>query len=236
VHDPHAERVDGAVFALVPEFARASIDLVVTSPSASPALGAYAARVARRAADAEGAGRSPPDPEWRDAYHRLGLPDDLTPPHEALAAWARANGRLPSQGPILDLVNAYSLVARTPAAAYAVDDAAGGLWLRPARGHEQHESVAGEWSSPPVGELVLADGGDRVLARHWHGSQGRSFVPGPAARRVRIHIDVLGVAPHDAATRAGTEFARLAEAMLSATAAVQVVDVARAVIAWPDEQ
>lgn len=229
VHDPHAERVDSAVFALVPEFARASIDIVVTG-STSPSLGAYATRVAART------GRPVQDERWRDAYRRMGLPDDVLPPHEALAAWAHSTGQLPSQGPALDLVNAFSLVAGAPAAAYAVDGVSGGLWLRPARGHEQHESLAGEWTAPPLGELILADGVDQVLARHWHGAQGRSFVPDAAARRVRIHVDVLATSPVDEAVRLGGELARLAEAMLAGTASVQILHARAALIHWPVEQ
>lgn len=221
--------MDSAVFALVPEFARASVDVVLTGSGASAALGPYAARVAERVGDPE------PDTEWRDAYRRLGFPDDVPPPHEALRAWAHAAGHLPSQGAALDLVNAFSLVARTPAAAYAIDEAAGGLWLRPARGHEQHEALSGEWSAPPMGELILADGEDHVLARHWHGGQGRAFVPGPGTRRVRFHVDVLAASPYEEARRVGDDLARLAAAMLRGIAFVQVLHAASAVIHWSDQ-
>jgi DNA/RNA-binding domain of Phe-tRNA-synthetase-like protein len=243
--------VDAALFALVPHFARATVALDLAAGVApAPALAAYARRVAERAARAE-AGRSPeahsPKVEpaalpagapgrlahgWRDAYRAVGIPDDIVPPHEALAIWARARGALPSQGSVLDLVNAFSLAAATPCAAYDVSGARGGLWLRPARGHETHEALDGTWTSPSIAEFVLADGEDRLLALHWHGSPGRAFVPDSGSRRVLAHIDVLDEAPETGAARLGAEFGRLAGAMLGATARVQVLCAATPIVRW----
>jgi DNA/RNA-binding domain of Phe-tRNA-synthetase-like protein len=261
------ERVDSALFGIVPEFARATIRFELESGRASEVamLTAYCAGVARRtlAREREAVGHTAStngatvavrsaaaslgtdvhvgaadaataaELTWEVAYERLGMGPDVVPPHRALEGWVRATGRIPSQGAILDLVNAFSLAAGLPAAAYDVRRATGGLWLRPARGHESYTALDGSVDAPAIGEIVLADGSDTVMARHWHGSPGAEFAPSGASTEVRLHVDVLHPnAPEEAARRAGRSLVALAESMLGGRATLAVLHGARPAVAW----
>jgi DNA/RNA-binding domain of Phe-tRNA-synthetase-like protein len=186
------EKIDMAVFGVAPGFRRCSLRWRGSElAAAAPAAAAYLASVGRRSvpqAQLDALARS-----WEEVYLALGVPPDVPPPPLALAHWAATPGGVPSAGPLPDLVNAFALQVLAPAAAYDLGHVAGDLWLRPSRGCEIYEPLeGGQPSTPPIGELILADSADRVLARHWHGAPGRRSFAGPDSRDVLVHLDLLG--------------------------------------------
>jgi DNA/RNA-binding domain of Phe-tRNA-synthetase-like protein len=223
---PLREKVDMAIFGYVPDFLRASIRLSGIDPARGGR--AAAAFLARAGASAVAAGtdgsRGPDDPRlaaWHTAYATVGLPADLVPPPELLAAWAAAPGGVPSQGALADLANAFSLLHRIPVAVYDLDAVRGDLWLRPSRGCEHFLALGTDVPiSPALGEIILADTEEEVFARHWHGRQGRPAMAGPGARDVLVQMDLLPPATDEAAVLADA-FIRLATGFLGGRAAVQ---------------
>jgi DNA/RNA-binding domain of Phe-tRNA-synthetase-like protein len=230
-HDPDWERIDTAVFALVPEFGRASIRVAAAGAPAATTVRAFlqgaGRRAARAGAETQGA------LSWRGAYERVGLDAATVPPHEALAAWARTPDGVPSMDVVTDLAHAFSLVHGLPAAAYDASAARGGLWLRPARGHEVFVATGGAAESPPINELILVDGDDRVLARRWHGSSGWDFAPGGGT--AQVHLDVLAADPEGTAARMAALFSKLARACLGGTVSAQVLWAGRPAVRWGAE-
>jgi DNA/RNA-binding domain of Phe-tRNA-synthetase-like protein len=231
-----------AVFGVAPAFVRVSIRLTEVEPAraADQALALLArAGAAARAdparpigADGLRPGAAAPD-GWSDAYRALGFPPDVVSPHAALRAWAATPAGLPSQGPVLDLVNAFSLREGAPTAAYDLAAVVGDLWLRPSRGIELHQPLGvGGPLTPDLAELVLADSADQVLARHWHGAPGRPFLPTAKTRSAQVHLDLLGPLAERAAALADA-LARLLTAYLGGSAAVRFLDRARPWAEWP---
>lgn len=196
-------------------------------------LAKVGARVGGHARGVAAAGGS-----WRGAYRAFGLPADTVPPAEALAAWAAHPGGVPSQGPVLDTVNAFSLQHGVAVAGYDLGPVEGNVWLRPSRGIEIFVGAGRLVETPTIGELILVDDADQVLARRWHGSIGQPFVATPGAADVLLHVDVLPAAeepdagPSTAADLAGA-LARLAEAFLGGVADVRVLARSTPVALWP---
>lgn len=186
------EKVDMAVFAAVPGFVRVSVRLR-GGDDGSPTAAARAL-LERASAKSLDAAEAQPHAKlsWQDAYSLVGLPPDTVPPHEALAAWAATEGGVPTQGLLLDVLNAFSLEHRIPVSAYDLAHATGDLWLRPSRGYELHESPAGDAvDTPPMGELILADSADLVMARRWHGTAGLPTAAYGAPENALVHLDLL---------------------------------------------
>lgn len=191
-----------AVFGAVPEFKRVSLRLTgLRTWRGAQQLQAFV-RAARTRTGA------PVEP-WLAAYAQVGLPADLVPPHAALAQWAESPGGLPAQGGLADLANAYSLIHGLPVAAYDLSATRGGVRLRPSRGIERHTDLGGRLETPAIGELVLADDDDLVLARHWHGSPGREAFPVPETRSAVVHVDWLPGVVDLNPTELGTALLRL---------------------------
>lgn len=202
------ERIDSAVFGPVPAFVRLSIRLHLRDAGAAGcAEAARAMLAATSAAAADAAPFAAAMAAWRAAYTDVGLPASTVPPPEALRAWARAPGGVPSQGAVPDVLNALSLQLGVPTAGYAVEGIGGDLWLRPSRGCETHLPLGGEAARPatvPINELILADSADFAVARAWHGAPGAQAFVGPACRDVLVHVDLLPPAAAAAADPAAT--------------------------------
>lgn len=202
------ESIDMAVFGAVPAFVRASIRL----RGLAPERGAAAARALLRKArpsDDPTTQVGQPTADWRSAYAAVGLPPEVMPPTDILAAWARAPEGVPSQGTLRDLAHAFSLQHGVPVAMYDWAALQGDVWLRPSRGCEDFAGVGDDHqANPPLSELILVDSAEQVLARHWHGRQGRATVVGPATREVLAHLDFLAPAAGEA-ERLADAFARL---------------------------
>ncbi len=180
-----------AVFGVAPDYVRVSLRLVGADLAASTAQAA--ALLARTAAQRTRlAAHDPRLAAWREPYLALGVSPATPPPPAVLAAWAATPGSVPTQGALADLVNAFALQHVVPVMCHDLAAATGDLWLRPSRGLELYLPVGGGAAeAPPMGELILADSADKVLARHWHGAQGRPFLVTTAARLVHIHLDLL---------------------------------------------
>jgi DNA/RNA-binding domain of Phe-tRNA-synthetase-like protein len=223
--------MDMALFAVAPELVRVSLSL--TDLDAARAAAAAAALLAR--AGAASRGRVPEDARlaaWPPVYGALGFPADVVSPPAALLAWAATPAGVPSQGPVLDVVNAFSLQHLVPVAAYDLAAAVGDLWLRPSRGIEVYMPLGGGGpATPELGELVLADSADQVLARHWHGAPGRLFVPTAAARSLLVHLDLLAPLAERAA-ELGEALAGLLTGFLGGVVTAQHLVRSRAWVEW----
>ncbi len=185
------ESIDMAVFGSVPQFARVSVlfrglDTTVAVPASGFTTHA------RRTVRSDKRVRTGCDAAWGEAYASVGLDEGTVPPHESLAAWAATATGVPSQGALADLVNGFSLELAVPAAAYDAASIEGDVWLCPCRGVELFLPVDDDLSeTPAVHELILVDGSARVMARRWHGAQGRPFVVGRATETALVHVDLL---------------------------------------------
>ena len=222
------ERIDMAVFGPVPEFVRLSIRLRLADPGPARGTGAAAALLAR----VRPAVRPAALAGWREAYAAVGLGPDVVPPPEALGAWAATPGGVPSTGRLADVVNAFALQHGVPAAAYDLGPRSGDLWLRPARGIEHFVPMGGGPPEvPPLGELVLVDSADRVLARDWHGAASRPFLVGPASRDVLVHLDLLTPAAPEP-SRLADAFTRLALGFLDGHADTRTLSRTQPMVAW----
>lgn len=233
------ERIDSAVFGPVPDFVRLTIRLHLgAAETPSTAAAARALLVAAAAAVDGPAPFAAAMAAWRAAYADVGLPASTVPPPEALLAWARAPGGVPSQGAVPDVLNALSLRLGVPTAGYAVDGIQGDLWLRPSRGCETHLPLGGDTARPPtvpINELILADSADFAVARAWHGAPGAQAFVGPACRDVVVHVDLLppaaaaGVDPAATAAEVTGVFGRL----FGGRASWQAVSRAAPAARWP---
>jgi DNA/RNA-binding domain of Phe-tRNA-synthetase-like protein len=120
-----------------------------------------------------------------------------------------------------------------PTAAYDLARVDGGLWLRPARGHESFDAGQGP-EGPPINELVLTDGADHVLARRWHGSIGNDFRPAEGTGAVQVHVDVLADDgdPVALAEQLANELSRLAAGFLGCEIAAMVLHRGQPAVRW----
>ena len=213
------ERIDMAVFGAVPAFVRASVRLSGLAPD----RGAHAARALVQRA---GLAALPAEDDarlaaWREAYASVGLGPDVIPPPAALADWAVTPGGVPSQGALRDLVHAFSLRHVVPIAAYDLAAIAGDLWLCPSRGCEHFVGMGEDGpTSPELNELILVDSRAEVLARHWHGRQGRLTAACPGTRDALVHLDFLTPLADRSDELTGA-FVRLATGFVGGTAEVR---------------
>ncbi len=226
------EKIDMGVFGLAPGFERISI--LVTGIEPGRGTRAAAALLARTAKP--GALPGPDDPRiaaWRAAYAAAGIDPSVATPVEALAAWAATPAGIPSQGTVRDIVHAFSLQHGVPAAAYAVARIRGDLWLRPSRGCEHFLGIGDAApSAPAINEIILADSADEVLARHWHGRQGRSTAADAACRAVLVHVDLLPPQA-EAADDLAAALARLITGFAGGTAETRRLAWETPQAAWP---
>ncbi|MFN2115217.1 MAG: hypothetical protein ACK2T6_05845 [Anaerolineae bacterium] len=242
---PRREKIDMAVFAAAPGFVRVSLRLRGAGPlidasrtaAALALLDRASAKARSRSEGAEGAapGHFHGDPDgaaWRDTYWRAGLPDDTVAPHVALAAWAATPGGVPTQGPLLDVLHALSLDRGVPVAADDLAGVTGDVWLRPSRGIELHEPIAGgPPSSPAIGEIVLVDSADVVMARDWHGSAGRRAAVRGVPDNVLVHVDLLAPTASDV-DAAADAVRRLLDTHVGGDVAVDVLRREEPVATW----
>lgn len=181
-----------SVFSSVPGYTRVSVLFKGLGLAAEAGPSSDLVGHARRAMRNQSEGHVGSDAAWREAYAAVGLDTPTVPPHEALAAWAATPTGVPSQGPLADLVNGFSVELAVPTAAYDLASVDGDMWLCPARGYEVFLPVDGARPlSPRVGELILVDSRARVMARRWHGAQGRAFVARGETTTAIVHVDLL---------------------------------------------
>lgn len=169
---------------------------------------------------------------WKRAYAVVGLPASTVPPPEALLAWARSPGGVPSQGVVEDVVNAFALEHAVPAAAYDLAAVEGDLWLRPSRGHEIFEAADGAATTPAINDLILVDSADRVMAMAWHGAQSALTRVRPGAEDLLIHADLLGL-PIDAARAMADALAARLAGFVGGRSGIRILSRDNPMAAWP---
>ncbi|POF33641.1 B3/B4 domain-containing protein [Roseibium marinum] len=142
-------------------------------------------------ADTAGRLRTAPESEWpsiqawRQAYAAMGFkPTQYRCAAEALLRRYRKDGALPRFHPLVDVLNAESMNAGIPIAAFDVAHIADGITVRAAVGDEVHTTFKGESEHPVPGEIVFADAAGQAHSRRWVYRQG-------AASVVRDRSDVV---------------------------------------------
>jgi DNA/RNA-binding domain of Phe-tRNA-synthetase-like protein len=126
--------------------ARARSRLALGPPATLPSLGAWRAALGSASDEGEPA-------RCRAETWLQHLADTGQPPQR--------------QHPLTDLCRALAMAYAMPVAAYDCAAIADPLRVAYATGQEHFEDETAAVSSPPVGEVVVADGDGHVHARHW---------------------------------------------------------------------
>ena len=110
---------------------------------------------------------------WRHAYARMGLkPTQYRCAAEALLRRFRKDGELPRLHPLVDVLNAESMLASTPIAAFDAAQVAQGITVQPALGNEIYTTFQGEIEHPEKDEIVFVDAAGSAHSRRWVHRQG----------------------------------------------------------------
>lgn len=148
------------------------------------------------AADAQLAGSSeaelPQTQAWRRAFARMGLkPTKYRCASESLLRRFRKEHSLPSIHPLVDLCNAISLAYAIPVAVLDVDQVAGSLEVRYAKGTETYLAFSGERDQPQADEVIFADDAGVAHARRWTNRQSALSAVSPATTSVLIVAEAM---------------------------------------------
>lgn len=189
--------VDGSVFDLFPGYRRGVVVALGVENGPSPEelremLAEACARARQRFTSAEALSQDPRVRAWREAYRRLKVdPTRFRPSMEALLRRVLSGEDLPSFGVLVDLGNYLSVKHVLPVGAHALDELAGDLELRRARGEETFVPLNSEGrESPDPGEVILAEG-SWVLTRRWTWRQGRRSLVVDSTKEVEFNVDAL---------------------------------------------
>ena len=144
---------------------------------------------------------------WRQAYAAMGLkPTQYRCAAEALLRRFRKVRDLPRFHPLVDVLNAESMKAAIPIAAFDIARIKDGITVRPASGTEIYTTFQGEIENPAEGEIVFADAEGQAHSRRWVYRQGAASV----VRGGSDSILIVAEAMHgDAATDLETLEARI---------------------------
>ncbi|KMN77922.1 tRNA synthetase subunit beta [Chromobacterium sp. LK11] len=137
-------------------------------------------------------GELPSIQAWRQAYAEMGMkPTQYRCAAEALLRRFRKDRDLPSFHPLVDALNAESMHAAIPIAAFDCTRISGGIVVRPASGLEAHRTCQGEIERPAAGEIIFADEGNHAHSRRWVFRQGAEAVVSNASDTVLIVAEAL---------------------------------------------
>lgn len=171
-------RVDGAVYALRPDYRALliAVDGIEPGPSDADSEGlvASAELSAREALSTWPVEEVPHVAAWRDAYRGFGAKPQRTR-HSLEALLRRAPDGLPRVNRLTDVYNAVSVLHLVPLGGEDLDRYAGPPRLVRATGSEAFDTVAGGESvieHPEVGEVVWCDDSG-VTCRRWNWRQAR---------------------------------------------------------------
>jgi DNA/RNA-binding domain of Phe-tRNA-synthetase-like protein len=115
----------------------------------------------------------PPIQAWRNGYAAMGLkPTQYRCAAEALLRRFRKDRYLPSFHPLVDVLNAESMRAAIPIAAFDIAHVAEGITVREATGDEVYTTFSGETEHPAPGEIIFADAAGQAHSRRWVYRQG----------------------------------------------------------------
>ena len=138
----------------------------------------------------------PPIQAWRQGYAAMGLkPTQYRCAAEALLRRFRKERNLPQLHPLVDMLNAESMRAATPVAAFDIAHVVQGITVRPARGDEVYTTFQGETERPTEGEIIFADSAGQAHSRRWVYRQGAVS----AVRDTSDAVLIVAEALHDGA-------------------------------------
>ena len=175
-----------------------------------PGLEARLVELERRVAAGEWAPADESRPEiasWHAAFRRFGTnPRRVRPSVDALGRRLARTGRLPRVSPAVDAYNLVSVTRAVPVGAFDQRRLGEEVLVRYAEPGDAFTPL-GEPETverPGAGEVVYADGGGRVLTRHWNhrDADATKVTPAQPGRPVRARTGVRGGRPGRAA-RAG---------------------------------
>lgn len=105
---------------------------------------------------------------WRSAYATMGFkPTQYRSAVEALLRRYRKEGEMPHLHPLISLLNARSMLAGLPIAAFDIRHISGGIHVCSAKGHETFENFQGQTEVPTRGEIIFADESETAHSRRW---------------------------------------------------------------------
>ncbi|WP_153099750.1 B3/B4 domain-containing protein [Paraburkholderia hayleyella] len=137
-------------------------------------------------------GELPSIQAWRQAYAEMDLkPTQYRCAAEALLRRFRKDRNLPNFHPLVDTLNAESMHAAIPIAAFDCAHISGGIVVRPANGLEAHRTFQGEIEQPAVGEIIFADEANHAHSRRWVFRQGAESVVSNTSDTVLIVAEAL---------------------------------------------
>ena len=142
--------------------------------------------------EAKPEGEFPSIQAWRQAYAEMGLkPTQYRCAAEALLRRFRKDQNLPNFHPLVDTLNAESMNAAIPIAAFDCAYISGGIVVRPANGLEIHRTFQGEIEQPALGEIIFADEANHAHSRRWVFRQGAESVVSDSSNTVLIVAEAL---------------------------------------------
>lgn len=129
--------------------------------------------------------------EWSDAFDQLGFADEVKPAHVALLERAQKES-LPNIFPLVDYLNAISLIEELPIGAHDFGNLTEGIEVRPTI--EADEFLPRNKKKTEIVEPgVFAYTSDNtVLTKHWIWRQGQTSAVNENTQNVFIPIDTLG--------------------------------------------
>lgn len=135
---------------------------------------------------------------WRQAYAQMGMkPTQYRCAVEALLRRFRKDGYLPNFHPLIDALNAESMQAAIPIAAFDCAHITDGVTVRPASGSEIYRTFQGEIEHPTEGEIVFADSANNAHSRRWVFRQGAQSVVSKDSETVLIVAEALHERAHE---------------------------------------
>ena len=159
----------------------------------------------------------PPIQAWRQGYAAMGLkPTQYRCAAEALLRRFRKDRDLPRFHPLVDVLNAESMKAGIPIAAFDIAHVAEGITVRRARGDEVYTTFQGETEHPAEGEIIFADGEGQAHSRRWVYRQGALSV-------VRGSSDVVLIVAEALHETAEADLDALKDRLLARTEALGIV-------------
>ncbi|SHG80556.1 B3/B4 domain-containing protein [Pollutimonas bauzanensis] len=129
---------------------------------------------------------------WRQAYADMGLkPTQYRCAAEALLRRFRKAKHQQDFHPLVDTLNAESMHAALPIAAFDCACITGGVVVRHANGLETHRTFQGETEQPTTGEIIFADEANQAHSRRWVFRQGAESAVSSTSNTVLIVAEAL---------------------------------------------
>ena len=164
---------------------------------------------------------------WRQTYSSMGLkPTQYRCAAEAMLRRFRKDRSMPRFHTLVDVLNAESMRAAIPIAAFDLAYVVDGIEVRPATSDEVYTTFRGEIGDPEKGEIIFADAAKQAHSRRWVYRQGAVSVVRDSSNTVLIVAEAM----HD---NAETELAVL-ESRLRAWADKLGIFVVKASLVTPE--